>query len=317
LGPTDTFQKLLPLAAQHKLRIVLLNRREYPGSKPLSEDELGQFDSPDDRKHEEFFGGRAQELAEFLATFAAKENLPKACADRAAGGVAVMGWSAGNAYSMCLLSHASAIKDTSRAQLEPFLRSLVIFDTPGYVIGRPTVQGGKFILLDSSYTLEDRAKIFGHWVSSYFDHPNVTSHKLEDLKFVPDAIVQTEATTSRLSEAEYRALVSPEAALKVDAPAVLYPPEEFAQWTKRALFDDSLAQKYWPRLKVAAIWCERSCWTCVDGGWGLEDLRKEYDDLGVQGRPLKVTMMPGANHFPHWDEPERALAFFKAAVDDS
>ncbi len=127
MGPTDTFQKLLPLAAQHKLRIVLLNRREYPGSKLLSEDEVGQFDSPDDRKHEEFFGARAQELTEFLATFAVKENLPKACADRAAGGVAVMGWSAGNAYSMCLLSHASAIKDTSRAQLEPFLRSVVIF----------------------------------------------------------------------------------------------------------------------------------------------------------------------------------------------
>ncbi len=29
----------------------------------------------------------------------------------------------------------------------------------------------------------------------------------------------------------------------------------------------------------------------------MEELRKEYDDLGVQGRPLKVTMMPGANHF--------------------
>ncbi len=28
-----------------------------------------------------------------------------------------------------------------------------------------------------------------------------------------------------------------------------------------------------------------------------EDLRKEHVGKGVKGRPLKITMMPGANHF--------------------
>lgn len=282
----------------------------------MTEEELRQFDGPDDRAHEAFFNSRAQELAKFLADFAVKKNLPKACAGRAAGGIAVMGWSAGNAYTLCLLSHASAVKDETREQLEPFLRSVIIFDTPGYVIGRPSVLGGKFILLDTSLTLEERSKMFGHWVSSYFNHPNVASHKLEDLQFIPDTNEQTEATAARLSETEYRTLISPEAAMKVDVPATLYPLEEFAQWTKRALFDDGLAQKYWPRVKVDAIWCERTCWTCVDGGWGLEELRKKYDLLGVKGRPMKVTMMSGANHFPHWDEPERTIALFAATLNE-
>ncbi|KLO13268.1 hypothetical protein SCHPADRAFT_372631 [Schizopora paradoxa] len=313
-NPTDTFQKLLPLAAQNKLRIVLLNRREYSDTKPFTEEEISLFDSPDDQTHELFFDARAQELAEFLADFATKENLPKACANR--GGLAVMGWSAGNAYALSLLSHASAIKDATREQLEPFMRTMVIFDTPGYVIGRDSLLGQTFVLLDSSHTVEERARMFGYWVSSYFDHSNISSRRFEDLQLMPDPTEKTGASTSRMTEAEYQSMVNPEASLRADVPAMLYPPEQFANWTKRALFDDDFAGRYWPRLQVTAIWCERTCWTCVDGGWGLEELRKQHDGLGVRGRPLKITMMPGANHFPHWDEPEKTMAFFAAAVYD-
>ena len=124
----------MPLAAQNQLRLVCLNRREYPDSKPFTEEELRQFDSLDERQHDEFFDDRAQELTEFLADFAEKENLPKACADR--GGIAVMGWSAGNLYTLCLLSQASAVKDATRERLEPFLRSMVIFGTDNLLTDR-------------------------------------------------------------------------------------------------------------------------------------------------------------------------------------
>lgn len=122
----DTFKKLLPLAAQHKLRVVVLNRREYPGSKALTDEEFRQFDGADEQGHETYFGARAQELAEFLLDFAVKQHLPTASAE-SAGGIAVMGWSAGNAYTLSLLSHAGAIAPSMRKRLEPFLRTVVIF----------------------------------------------------------------------------------------------------------------------------------------------------------------------------------------------
>jgi len=313
----DAFQKLLPLATQYQMRVVLLNHRDYPGSKPLTDEELRQYDGPDGQGHEQYFSASAQELADFLLDFAIKERLPKAKAD-SAGGIAVMGWFAGNAYTLALLSHATAIVDSTREQLEPFLRSLVIFDAPGHIVGRPLVRNAKFDLLDAAYTVEERFRMFAEWVSTYYEHPSVTSHNIDDLHFALDPKAQRcphSSTTSRLSEDEYRALVWPEAAMRTDVPGMVYPYEEFAQWTRRALFNEDLARKYWPSLKVDVIWCEHTVGTCVEAGWVYEELKKEHVSKGVKGRPLKITMMPGANHFPHWDQPDKAMAFFAKTVD--
>lgn len=142
--------------------------------------------------------------------------------------------------------------------------------------------------------------MFAEYAGTYFEHSSIRSHNINDLHFSLDPTTQKypyPSTTSRLSAAEYSALVCPEAAMRADVPAMLYPVEEFAKWTKQALFDDDLAQKYWPNLKVEVLWCEHTLGSCIEAGWVYEELRKEYDGKGVKGRPMKITMMPGANHF--------------------
>ncbi|KLO13272.1 hypothetical protein SCHPADRAFT_890150 [Schizopora paradoxa] len=308
----DIFRKLLPLAGHHYLRIVLLNRRGYPGSKPLTEEELRLIDGPEEQGHEQYFGAQAQELADFLVDFAVKQHLPTASGD--SGGIALMGWSAGNACTLSLLSQPQAIDESTRKALEPFLRTMVIFDAPAYIAGRSLARSGVFIFSNATYTDEERFRKFADYAGAYFEHPSVASHNIKDLQIVLDSKQLKTSTTSRFTSDEYRKLVWPEAAMKVDVPAMTYPVQEFERWMKRALFEDDLAQEFWPSLKVEIIWCEHSTAPCVEAGWIFEELRKEYDDKGVVGRPMRITMMPGANHFPHWDQPEKTIALFANVI---
>ncbi|KLO13273.1 hypothetical protein SCHPADRAFT_997491 [Schizopora paradoxa] len=311
----NIFKKLLPLGPKYQIRVVVLNRRGYPGSTPFTDEELRSLDSPDEHAHEMFFNARAQELAEFLADFAIRERLPKPNANCSTGGIALMGWSSASSYALCLLSHAPGIAGSTRKRLEPFLRSVIVFDAPGNVAGRSIYRDGKLIAFNTTYTVEERFKHFNAWLSAYFNHASVTSHKSQDLQLEPDP--SRPATTSTMSKVEHQQIVCNDEAMKVDIPKTLYPLEEFERWLKKALFEDDMAKKFWPKLKVDVIWCERSPWTFVEAGWAIQELRKESDRLRIKGRPLRITMMPGVNHFAHWDEPDKTMAFFVKTIDNA
>lgn len=65
---------------------------------------------------------------------------------------------------------------------------------------------------------------------------------------------------------------------------------------QRALFEDETA-KYWPNCRVDVVWCEHSPWESIDVMWNLESMREKADEKGVNGRSMKLTMMPRANHY--------------------
>lgn len=89
----------------------------------------------------------------------------------------------------------------------------------------------------------------------------------------------------------FSALQRSEVAAQTGSPAI------YAERLRRALFDDGLASKYWPRCEVDVIWCEHSPWESVDVAWKLQEMREKTDEEGVVGRPLNFYMMPGVNHF--------------------
>lgn len=121
------FKRLLPLAHGQQMRLVLLNRRDYPGSKPFTKEDIDLIQSADAKQHAQFFSDRAIDLAEFVVEFAEKEHLPKIDASGTAGGVAIMAWSSGNTFSQPLLSLPEGISFSTKAKLDEYLRLYVIF----------------------------------------------------------------------------------------------------------------------------------------------------------------------------------------------
>lgn len=122
------FHPMIPFASQYNLRLVLVNRRDYPGSSPYSDEDLRNVqDTEDDKGYEAFFRARASEFAKFIEWIITHENVPKADWKSNTGGVFLMAWSAGNGYAISMLSYVDLLPEATRNIIQPYLRGFIFF----------------------------------------------------------------------------------------------------------------------------------------------------------------------------------------------
>ena len=131
-----TFVKLLPLAHAHNTRIILINRRDYPGTTPYTDEEraalLSCRDVPADdsqaadrrEKLLEFLQHRAWEILEFLIHLVKNDHIPPAENDKNAGGIIVVGWSFGVVWMLALLAYVSSFPE-GEIDLSRYVRRVV------------------------------------------------------------------------------------------------------------------------------------------------------------------------------------------------
>ena len=112
------FRKLLPLARTHNARVILLNRRDFPGTEPYTEEELALLPPPPGEEQagtftegpnvRAFMQARARELYDFLVDLVRRDGIPRAQRERNFGGIVVVGWSFGVTWMSALLSHVAS-----------------------------------------------------------------------------------------------------------------------------------------------------------------------------------------------------------------
>lgn len=150
----DIFHKLIPLAAASHIRLVLVNRRGYQGSTPLTDLDTDPLDPafdfsaadsenmdssnsrPDRRKLEHYttyLQARAAEIARFLVKFIENESIPLKIESvgRASGGMALMAWSLGNILPLSLLAFGNTLDPGVMRKLDAYMRKIVIYGMPG------------------------------------------------------------------------------------------------------------------------------------------------------------------------------------------
>lgn len=108
-----------------------MNRRDYPGSIPISDDERTLLDSADssDDKAEEAIGAymkdRAQDLHDFLEALVLEEHIPL-------GSMVVAGWSFGSTFILALLAYGASL--SAKNSSLPLTRYIKRFVTYGVSI---------------------------------------------------------------------------------------------------------------------------------------------------------------------------------------
>jgi hypothetical protein len=125
---TEIFSRLLPFAPKFRFRFVFINRRDYPGSTPLSQAEIASADEQsDDASRTAFWRRRAVEIAHFSAWFIRENAIPPLVErdGKKEGGLTLYGWSFGTTVFMDILATPEEIPTATRDTLEPYLRSLV------------------------------------------------------------------------------------------------------------------------------------------------------------------------------------------------
>ena len=205
-------------------------------------------------------------------------------------------------------------------------------DAPRWAVGAEEIpEDTKGNLEDSSLTPDERISKFAHWVSAYYSHPDFVSKDISKLQHVPD-LSERPGTTYKMSLEEIKAVTSFETVHHSENPCRKARATTYAERVRRALFDDKNART-WQALQVTLIWCENSIWVAMDAAWTVEKRRESATKAGITGRPLRIVMMPAANHFvsaifssvlwlcrydtvfqPHWDVPQRTMQFFEATL---
>ncbi|KAK0460259.1 uncharacterized protein EV420DRAFT_1332722 [Desarmillaria tabescens] len=179
----EIFQRVIDLAPSKGVRVVALNRRPFPGSTPLSAEELAiiQTGGTDDSQREAFVEARGHEIAMFIDIFIQKFNLPPISSG---GGVALLGWSLGATFAPIVISNADTLPEGVRHRLGDYMRSLILYDPAPIALGLPTPKQNWTFLLDTSVPENLRLPAFGQWCTSYFDHADIVGRDLDKLSWV-------------------------------------------------------------------------------------------------------------------------------------
>ncbi|EPQ57222.1 hypothetical protein GLOTRDRAFT_39020 [Gloeophyllum trabeum ATCC 11539] len=209
-----------------------------------------------------------------------------------------MGWSIGVATVLALLAHPQAMPKEYYSQLDPYLRSIVMYDPPYFAFGYELdgeVDPYNPWTDPNIKTHEERYRIFQYWVSSYYDHLDITSGSMSGL----DYRHRTEqASIDSMSPEELSLMYEEAAAVRAELHMVLPPMQSTVNaQAKRALFDESLAQTVLPELQVVHIVCMRTHWHCM---WGHIQTRKKYEAHVARGEKVRLissVQIPQGNHF--------------------
>ncbi|KAI0052195.1 hypothetical protein FA95DRAFT_1586852 [Auriscalpium vulgare] len=320
------FHRLLPFAQSKKLRLVLVNRRDYPGSSPITDEELAPITPPNATNDTQaaFVRSRGVEIAEFLARFIREKDVPPVqhVDGRTIGGLALIGWSSANGTLAGMFGNLDAVRTEARETVGPYLRNYIHFDGPRWALGFPHLEPFSRPFANPDLTDDDRMVVFGEWVSAYYQHPflsrasyaRVPSDLTSDIPAnpPPDKV----ATFARMSQEEKDGVLSRYALFHSEMRVRAIDPAVFKRNMLRAFFGDDGALMAWRDTRVQFLQCSESLWETMSVMWEVESEYQRRRQAGDRkGRSMEFHLMRDANHIPMWDQPERLLNKFIELVD--
>jgi hypothetical protein len=120
-----------PFAAQNNARLILINRRDFPGSEPYTDSERAKLTlaqaAPEEKAVaflESYMRDRAREIFDFLGAFIEQEKIPLAGGRN--GGIILCTWSFAATWIMGLLANVGSFP-RGNTDLMLYIRRLVLY----------------------------------------------------------------------------------------------------------------------------------------------------------------------------------------------
>jgi len=130
-----TFQRLLPIAPSKSMRLICINRREYPGTTPFSDDEKRVIVSGSDEERYTFFQKQGISLAKFVCRLIDQCAIPAPTLSKERvgskeikkGGITVGAWSLGNVYMISIVACIDVVDKEVRNQLQVYVTGFLLW----------------------------------------------------------------------------------------------------------------------------------------------------------------------------------------------
>ncbi|KAL7284812.1 hypothetical protein ACG7TL_002122 [Trametes sanguinea] len=299
---SGVFKRLIPFAEQYNTRLLLVNRRDYPGSEPYTPEEkahlarIASAPEGNPKTKEEakaVMRDRGRELYDFLVDYVQREDVPPANGNE--GGIIVVGWSLGSVWINALLAIPRRY-DIHLPRIPPPPDSY-----------EP--------LYDESSTEQERLR----WVTGYYTHGDVWADGNKALEY-RNPLPDPPPTITRMTPEDLVETMSAYPTQQADGSDPLISQVGIRHGAWLALKDESLylqeprveGASDWAHVEVVLLYCDMSFW---EPQWGTKVLLEELDEAAKAGKSVrnaKTIRLRGANHFAHWDFPEKTLKAFLA-----
>ncbi|KAI0770163.1 alpha/beta-hydrolase [Fomes fomentarius] len=324
-----SFRPLVPFAAEHKLRLIIPSLRDYPGSTPYTKEELDDLRGVESGRQEKALRARASELVAFLTGIVESEGIPPIHpapgSNAPTGGISLVSWSAGNCQTMALFAYADQFPEADQKLLGAYLRTYVLYEPSLASTGGSVPEALQAIKAtrEAAMSLDDLTAAFSTSVSAYYPPFTFPDAIHPDPRYTPRTALHEHSnsidwkftpTTSRMTCEELRDMLHSEPIDTDGSQSLLrrLNPAIYSQNMERALLDRRLVggNEILPHLRIHVVWCDMSVGECV---WASVLLHFRHAEAQEEWRrPMELHKLEQANHFVHWEEPER---FVKMLVD--
>jgi len=295
-----TFLTLFDGASAHNLRVILVQRRLYPGSSPWTDEETKFVTHGTEEERQTVLDRDGELLALFVDNMICDYNLKK---------VAILAWSQGTGYLNLIVDAIKRVGAEAQARLQDHVYALLHWDPPSIIMGIDDPPTGAWTpLYDYALSPEKRAEAFGKWLALHFPHPNLASRDPTTLIYKLDDPVKPPSFSNVplekfLTMVDFTANARGEYAMGEE-----YYRSIMFERLRRAFLDPSV-RKLWKNAKFCCIYGEESPWNVQWAVWSMEKLVKEKE-LKVYFEPME-----GANHFAMSDNPDQVLRVVKNLVE--
>ncbi|EKM52027.1 uncharacterized protein PHACADRAFT_262480 [Phanerochaete carnosa HHB-10118-sp] len=289
-----------------------MNSRDYSGSTPYTPDELSDYTSHKVDVQAAAVRRWGNEICRFLAHVCLRIGIPRTtgAGDRKSGGLILLTWSLAVTAAFSILGDPRTLGTELSSQLAPYLRRVILYDGSALTAGVDPNLMLTWPIADPLVPLEQKAAKFHEWVSSYSTpHPDGAPITVEALH--ARTVLPRPPTLSTLTPADLQRVTNPEVALR--SALIVNTDRGIHQRHAHATFSD--AEAVLPDVEVAVWWCDQTFWMAVWGAKVFEDFIKEEPDAGKRKREAWIFKVKDANHFLHWDEPERMVRLLAETCD--
>ncbi|KAJ7166068.1 Alpha/Beta hydrolase protein [Mycena filopes] len=300
---SGTFQRLNPFAAPNSLRIICVNRREYPGSSPYSIEDLAVFAQGSDAQRAVLLDRQGRDLAMFLDALI-ELKVPSS------GGIALVGWSVGTIYLLAVIASLEALPGATRERLSTHVRSVILLQAPSLALGIPSPAGFFIPHTDPAIAPEARGPAFAKWVSSFFVHGDLSARTLDQLTY-SNTDPRKRPTIESLRPEELFGMADFAPGDKYDSIVGLPPFAALVRkQTEKALFDPRV-RRLWKGARFWSVYGDAEPWNIIHAAWVLEDGVRAANRAELA---ISFKVIGGSNHFLVWEDPERAINELKECL---
>lgn len=136
-----------------------------------------------------------------------------------------------------------------------------------------------------------RIPYFCQWVTSYFNHSDLSKRDLNTLEYVLPATYNPGTIYRMDGQEQNQAIITTEQVLAAEGPYMKGFCDQLNAVYRKAMFDPAVKQALSSTLVISLLCADASPAFGIAGVWAIEDEAKK------QGVSIKSLMVEGGNHF--------------------